>query len=167
MQETASRVERYAANYTAHAAALVELSGGSTAPARFLELCDTVGAINDPLPDGIEWVDAQDFDVDPYELASGQVYDVTEHGVRTRDVTGDRSWTVRSYELLLGGGGPTITLTISVDDEGDVEGATFWHSWGDESAGPSNPRPACSEVASEHFDMLASYLRLLGLGDDC
>lgn len=76
-------------------------------------------------------IEREDVDQDAaYEHVEGMIYDVTERGKRTLDVTGDRSWTVESIELLLGGGGPTVTATFHVDEDYGVERITYWHSWG-------------------------------------
>jgi hypothetical protein len=86
------------------------------------------------------------------ELADSSVYAVERLAVIESDYTVGE---LRSVELLLGGGGPTITLTAKMRD-GRV--SDVWHSWGDSVGNEATVRAQ----SQADIETVESFLQVLG-----
>lgn len=90
-----------------------------------------------------------------WEAAESSVYAVERLAVVEDDGTVGE---LRSVELLLGGGGPTITLTAQVRDE-QVRGFTLWHSWGSSVGEEASMEARCAA----DVDTVGAILQILGV----
>jgi hypothetical protein len=89
------------------------------------------------------------------ELASTYVYEITRLAVLDDEFGGNPD--IRSVELLLGGGGPTIHLTADVRDD-EVREVVYDHSWG---AG-TGEAARISDTSWATCDLLTQWLTLIG-----
>lgn len=91
---------------------------------------------------------------DAPEFADSMVYAIERLAVlEDNGTTGE----LRSVELLLGGGGPTITLTAEIRDD-DVRDFTLWHSWGNAVGEEASMR----SQSHEDRETVAAFLGVLG-----
>lgn len=90
------------------------------------------------------------------ELADSSVYSVERLGL----IDGEgQCEEIRSVELLLGGGGPTITLTATLRDGDTVRDFTLWHSWGAATGDEASLRGQCAA----DVDTVDAFLNVLGV----
>lgn len=138
-------IDRYYAGYVSRLRDVVELAGfadGEDVPA---ELLERLG------------IDAPAYVSDAaWEAAESSVYAVERLAVVENDGTVGE---LRQVELLLGGGGPTITLTVRLRGGDEVSGFTLWHSWGS-SVGEQASLEAPCQADIETVD---AFLRILGV----
>lgn len=145
MVEKVREIDRYYDAYLSRLRDIVELSG-----------YDETEDVPEALFDRLDITSRRGFLSDSvWEAAEASVYAIERLAVVEDDGTvGD----LRSVELLLGGGGPTITLTAKVRD-GEVRGFTLWHSWGSAVGEEASVEARCAADS----DTVGSFLQILGV----
>jgi hypothetical protein len=149
MQSSERPVDRYLSRVLEEMRDIVSLA----------EFDTDAGDVPADLLERLDITNAPDYPADTaWDLAASMVYSVEWLAVVESDGTmGER----RSVELLLGGGGPTITLTARLRDDA-VRDVELWHSWGD----PAGHEATASVSNQADLDTVDAFLRLAFWVDD-
>lgn len=147
MVEQGREIDRYYDAYLSRLRDVAELSGYDETDEVPTGLLERLGIGDQPtyLSDAV------------WEAAESSVYSIERLAVVEADGTVGE---LRQVELLLGGGGPTITLTARFQRGGDeVSGFTLWHSWGSSVGEAASVEARCAA----DVDTVDAFLRILGI----